>query len=174
MAADRKQQLIAAIHEHSAYLRRFLVSRGASLNDVDDLLQDTFAIVWQKQARIDDGKTRQYLVATARHVLLNHTRKCVFRSMTLAAKAQAIASILIPREALPKTQSALYSFKKNKQEIETILEKLPKKYSTTIRLVYLEELTHTEAARHLGVSRETLHRWKREALQKLRALLAEY
>lgn len=57
-------------------------------------------------------------------------------------------------------------------DLETAIGKLPEPWSKTIRLIYLEDRTFTEAAKILGVSVSCVHGRAKHGLHRLQRILA--
>lgn len=167
---EKARSLAAIISEHGDHIRRFLVVRGAYLDDVDDLLQDVFATAWEKGIPCRSEDARQYLFVAARYILFNHKRKLARHATKADQECVRIAdnttgSLAAPEEMLVRGERSL--------EVDELLKSLSPTHRKALELVYLDELTHTEAAQRLGVSRKTLHLWKREALVRLRQLVVD-
>jgi RNA polymerase sigma factor (sigma-70 family) len=54
--------------------------------------------------------------------------------------------------------------------LERMIERLPRRCAVVCRLVYLEELTHSEAARALGMSVKAVEKQVARARRRLRSL----
>ncbi|MBN2311786.1 MAG: RNA polymerase sigma factor [Candidatus Hydrogenedentes bacterium] len=169
---DRGEPLAAMIREHGSYVRRFLVARGASLDDVDDLLQDVLAVAWEKQIPLSSRNTRQYLIGIARHLLFNHNRKRARHAVRADSERVRIADSTTARDVSFHSPEEFLTSRERRREAQELLGFLPSAHRQALELVYLDGLTHAEAAERLGVSRKTLHVWKRQALDTLRSLLA--
>ena len=172
MARRSEEQLNVFIREHARQVRRFLLARQARPDDIDDLLQEVFAIAWQKQAHIRAGKAKPYLIGIARHVLMNYKRKLTIYSTKLQSALDDITQNTIGRhtDVLGPGQHMLQ--REDRREIDQLLEKLPANHRKTLQLIYLDELPRTEAALRLGVSRPTLHHYEKSALAQLAQLIS--
>ena len=87
-------RVIELIEAHGAYLQRFLLLRGASTADVEDLLQETFMVFWKRHKQADAGKERAFLTGITRRVLMAHKRKSRVRRAILGEHGAAIARML--------------------------------------------------------------------------------
>jgi RNA polymerase sigma-70 factor, ECF subfamily len=62
-------------NKHQSHLFSFLISKGLSDQEAEDLIQQAFLIIWEKRTDIDPGRSlRSYLFTTAYNRMLNYFR----------------------------------------------------------------------------------------------------
>jgi RNA polymerase sigma factor (sigma-70 family) len=74
------------------------VRRHVSVDDVDDVLSETYLIAWRRRDRIDTDDPIPWLLVTARHVIANRGRRRS-RSELLVTDTDALAAALLHHDA---------------------------------------------------------------------------
>jgi RNA polymerase sigma-70 factor (ECF subfamily) len=146
---DRFRQLFERHHaEVAAY-----VTRRASASIAEDVVEETFLVVWRSLERVPDDAL-PWLYGVARHTLANHLRAMQRRRRLirrLASERHEPQS-----EPLPGLVSA---------RLRQVLLELSDAEREAILLIAWEELTPSQAARAAGCSSATfrvrLHRARR-------------
>ncbi len=64
-----------AVHTHADGLYRFAVKHLRDLDNAKDVVQESFARLWQKLEDVDGGKAKSYLFTTAHHILVDTARR---------------------------------------------------------------------------------------------------
>ncbi len=156
--------------EHLPLLQRFLLARGASPNEVNDLVQETLVITWQKRNDILDGKARAFLTSTARNVLLAHKRKQDTRNNLTESHRHTLIEAFFPSHSSALAPHARLVQQERAQRLAKLIEQLSPRAAEVTRLIYIEGLSQAEAARHLRISRAAVSQTVRTALTRLREL----
>ena len=152
----------AFLTEAAALLRAYFRNRlrGAP-EDAEDLVQETLVALHTRRDSYDPHyPLTAWMYAIARYRLIDHLRR---------AKHRSHASIdgLDVGDADPEFEAS-----DAKRDVNVLLEKLPEKQRTAIRLVKLEELTAKQAASHMGVSEADVKISIHRGLRTLMALVA--
>jgi RNA polymerase sigma factor (sigma-70 family) len=119
-------------------LRAFLLDRGASSDEIADILQETFAVAWKKREAILDEKAKSYLFTTALRMLyarrreqqrinegFKMSRDALHGGVNAASKEPYIALIMAERRRWLREQ----------------LHSLPARQAQAVRLVHFEGCT---------------------------------
>lgn len=132
----------AFLTEAAALLRAYFRNRlRGSPEDAEDLVQETLVALHTRRDSYDPNyPLTAWLYAIARYRLIDHLRR---------AKHRAHASIdgLDFGEADPE-----YEASDARRDVSALLDKLPEKQKTAIRMVKLEEKSVREAAAATGLS----------------------
>jgi RNA polymerase sigma-70 factor (ECF subfamily) len=149
----------ATVHPLRAYLAKLLGDRA----EAQDVAQNAFVRI---QPAVDDGRAREprlLLFATARRLALNEIRRR--RNQRLDANSAASLETKLSDE--PSVEHIVAA----RQEIarfEEILLRLPPGCRQVFLLRKVEDLTHDEIARRLGISRKTVENHMTRAYRLLR------
>lgn len=150
---------------YQASLLSFLMSKGTSRGDAEDLLQTAFLIIWEKRGEIrPDRSLRSFLFTIAYNRMLN-----MFRDRK--GQDPEYAYQLAGSGGNPEEETC------NRQALETMqkaLEVMPEKRRGVFELCYLQGLTHKEAAQALNVAKKTVENHMALALKELRAALKHF
>jgi RNA polymerase sigma-70 factor (ECF subfamily) len=163
-----EEKLIRVLKEHGPCLRRFLLSRGASADDVDDLIQDTFVVAWRKREVILDGKARQYLTGMAQCILMAHRRKNRTRERLINTHRDKILREVFPGASDGTSETGDADAQHNSR-LRECLDELPAISREVLELVYLRGMTRKEAAETIGCSVNALYFRERRAFSQLRS-----
>mgnify|MGYP003333044291 CR=1 FL=1 len=148
--------------KHHAFLYHFLLKKGMSEQQAEDLVQQAFVMIWEKRADIDPQKSlRAYLFRIAYTRMLNVIRdnsKFDGNTETPEKEGSEEADASIQNRELAKA-------------IETAIQSMPEKRQTVFRLCYIQEFTYKDAAEVLEVSVKTIENHMGLALKELRGKL---
>jgi RNA polymerase sigma-70 factor, ECF subfamily len=151
--------------EHAPFLGRVIQRLAGPGPHVDDLLQETFIVVFKKQ-RAFDGRAavRTWLYAIASNLCLRHRRGIhrlnLFRSR-LSSEAQEASAP--PDQHLERDQSCAL--------VSEVLDRLPFRQREVFVLYELEELEGAEIAAMLGVPLGTVWTRLHHARKKFEELM---
>lgn len=152
--------------QYHAALLRFLKARSVRQEVAEDLIQQAFLTLWEKRADIDTSRSlRAFLFTVAYNRMLNHQRD-LRREVTDRALPETPHSGHSPEEEAI-TADAM-------RVMRTRLETMPEKRRAVFELIYLQELSHREAAEILEVSTKTIENHMTIALKELREALKEF
>lgn len=148
--------------KHHRFLYHFLLKRGMSEQQAEDLIQQAFVMIWEKRAEIDPNKSlRSYLFRIAYTRMLNVIRD--------HSKFQDTEEP-IEHEASEETDKELVN-----AELATAIElailSMPEKRQAVFRLCFIQEFTYKDAADALDVSVKTVENHMGLALKELRGKL---
>lgn len=137
----------------------------------DDLYQDTFLTVIQKQGDIDNNaNVKSYLLAICIHIWKNRKRKWAWRNR--------IAPMTCLEDSMDNGFSYMESDSVLKNEqiavVRRAIENLSDKYRIVVLLFYMEELSQEEIAKVLHVPVGTVKSRLHTAKQLLKSELEEY
>lgn len=65
----------SAVDQHADGLYRFAVKHLRDTDAAKDVVQESFARLWQKVDEVDGAKVKSYLFTTAHHILVDEARK---------------------------------------------------------------------------------------------------
>jgi RNA polymerase sigma-70 factor (ECF subfamily) len=157
--SDGRERLEALFREHEPAVVAY-VRRRAPEHAVDDVVAETFLVVWRRLDRVPDPAL-PWLLGVARRVLADQ-RRSDRRRRRLDSRLAATQSRALPPAAEPGEDRAI-----------TALQQLSEKDREALLLICWEGLTPREAAIVLGEPagrfRVRLHRAKR----RIKTLLAE-
>lgn len=148
---DQSRWFADEVQPHEESLRRWLGARFPSLNDRDDLVQESFLRVLRARAAGPIGNARAFLFTTARNLALNHLRHR--RCERPEGLGEIDASRVVDGGATP-TESTAHS-----QELEMLreaLQSLPERCREVFELRRLKGVSQREIAARFGISEKTV------------------
>lgn len=145
--------------KHHSFLYHFLLKKGLSEQQAEDLVQQAFVLIWEKRADIDEHKSlRAYLFRIAYTRMLN-----VFRDHE---KFDDNAE-----SELSETEQTADGAIENQELADALtkaINQMPEKRQEVFRLCFIQEFTYKSAAEVLGVSVKTIENHMGLALKELR------
>src|SRR5580704_1581641 len=130
------------IQPHEPQLRAYLRGRFPSLQDIDDLVQETYARLFRAHQAGKQGLSRAYLFVTARNAALDLFRRKRIVSIEALAEIESLSVV----EDGPGVAETLC----HQQELELLAEAidtLPERCRQILVLRRFHDLSHREIAR---------------------------
>lgn len=153
--------------KHHSYLYHFLLKKGLSDQQAEDLVQQAFVIIWEKRSSIDETKSlKAYLFRIAYTRMLN-----VFRD---TAKFEEVENLDHQEAESENTSEKEVEAKELGNAIEASIASMPEKRQAVFRLCFIQEFTYKEAAEFLEVSIKTIENHMGLALKDLRGKLERF
>lgn len=152
----------AFFDKHYPGLYRFMVSRGMSHDEAEDLVQKAFIMIWEKRNQIDETKSlRAYLFKIAFTRMLNHVE---YQSkFTDAASDDDGISETNPGSDIHVSDLL--------HHIKTIIAGMPEKRALVFELCFLKQFTYKETAESMGVTVKTVENHMALAFKDMRSAL---
>jgi RNA polymerase sigma-70 factor (ECF subfamily) len=150
--ADDIRWFMEEIRPHEAGLRAYLRGRFSSLQDVDDLVQETYARLLRAREVGRASLTRAYLFTVARNVALDVVRHQHAVPITALEEIDRLAVV----EEQPDAAEAL----SHQQELELLdeaIRALPPRCGEIIRLRRIAGLSYQAIAARLGITESTVN-----------------
>ena len=142
-----------------------------------DLVQEVMLIVWQNASTydLDKGTAKSWIFTLSRNRCIDMLRRAKRQPHNLGAE-DTWPDDLCDADLDRPDQNAetLVSDKDQINRIEKLSDRLPAAQHQAIKMVYIHEHTHEEAARKLAIPLGTLKSRLRLGLIKLRELLGEH
>jgi len=148
----------ALLQRYSPMVARFFQSKLG--DDIDDLVQQTFADVVRARDTVSPDGFRAYLLAVARHRLVDQLRK-------KSSRPEAFDLAAVSVEDLRTSVSQRLARDERRAAMLTALRSLSLEFQMVLELTYWEDLSGAEIAVVLGVSPHTV----RSRLSRARAAL---
>ncbi|HVY75633.1 MAG TPA: sigma-70 family RNA polymerase sigma factor [Puia sp.] len=173
-AIKEKRNLDQAVRflyqEHAAVTRSFIMGRGGSEQDADDIFQETVIsfidCVQKDKFRFESG-VRTFLIAISKNLWLNELRK---RSRA-DNREKAFET---DREQEDPGVSEAIGDRELKQQLQKLLSQLGDTCRKILTLFYYENLSMKEMVDHLDYENEQVVRNKKyKCLQQLTAMLKQ-
>lgn len=148
---------------HYSSLYRFMVSRGMSHEETEDLVQRAFIIIWEKRGGIDEEKSlRAYLFQIAYSRMLNHIQ--------YHKKFDNDAEPTDVDISNTSTESDL-NYEELLERLKSIVASMPEKRSMVFDLCFMKEFTYKEVAETMNVSVKTVENHMALAFKDVRLAL---
>ncbi len=150
---------------HHTFLYHFLLKKGMSAQQAEDLVQQAFILIWEKRNEIDPHKSlRAYLFRIAYTRMLNlirdHSKFDDHKDTSTTYSSHSADSNLENRELA--------------EAIETAIQSMPDKRQSVFRLCFIQGFTYKDAAEVLAVSTKTVENHMGLALKDLRNKLTAF
>lgn len=167
VSSQRAFWLGERIFPHEPELRAWLARRTLSGVEVDDVVQETYAILAGLE-RVDHIlNPRTYMFEVAKSVILQALRKS--RVVTLDALAEATDGLQLPSEA--PSPERIAADRQELGRLAVLISDLPPRCREAFTLRKVHGLSQREVARRLGVSENTVEKHIGKALGILTAAL---
>lgn len=144
------QWFAAEVQPHEAALRAWLRARFPSLEDRDDLVQESYLRLLQAHATGSIDSAKAFLFATARNLALNHLRHRRVAPIVLGDFDSSV--VLDESAAVPETVARAQEI----QILHDALQSLPARCREVFTLRRLHGLSTKETAARLGLSERTV------------------
>jgi RNA polymerase sigma-70 factor (ECF subfamily) len=157
----------SAFGDHSAVLKRFLMSRVGNINDIDDLVQEVFT----RLLRVRDTELVRDPLAYLLGIAANVAREFLQRRYQDSVVFDARAADRAPAGAEQSRESGVAERLELGDQLNRALRKLPPTHRLVILLVKRDGLSYAEAARATGLSVHTIEKYLVEGRAMLRLIL---
>ena len=140
-----------AVQSHEAELRGYLRRQVPALDDVDDLVQETFGRLWRSHLLGPVANPRAYLFAVARNLAFDRHRArkgFILKPITETDAESVFDEAPSAAEHASRTQE--------REILRAAIRALPDRCRAVVLLRYMESLTYKEIAQRLNISPETV------------------
>lgn len=163
---DRRARFERLYDLHRARVLAYCLRRTTS-GDADDACAETFLVAWRRIDDVpDDDATLPYLFGIAARVLANQDRASRRRRRLVSKSRRAEVSE-------PNDPVTLVIRRDQDRSIENEVRRLPAKYRDVVMLYTWDDLTRSQIALTLGISKaavdQRIHRAYRRLARSLRA-----
>lgn len=150
--------------EHYDGLYRFMVSRGMSHDEAEDLVQKAFVMIWEKRKGIDETKSlRAYLFQIAYSRMLNYVD---YHSKFNDEDP--------PEEDIATdTHETDVDYKELLRIVKQAIRNMPEKRGLVFESCFMNQYTYKETAEAMDVSVKTVENHMTLAFKDLRSALTE-
>jgi len=161
--AEGDQRAFTQLFNH---YQKFVYGFGKRLTHSEDMavniVQDVFLKIWDNRTNL---KTVDRFGPWLNRLVRNHSF-----NMLRDLSAQARASIELESVELPVENSTLYQLDYNEtlRLVNDAIEQLAPQQKLAYQLCHQQGLKYEEAAKHMGISSQTLHVHMKHALRKIR------
>jgi len=150
--------------EHYDGLYRFMVSRGMSNDEAQDLVQKAFIMIWEKRDGIDESKSlRAYLFQIAYSRMINHVNYQKKFDDEDPPKED-------PVRDTPETD---VNHKELLSIVKLAINDMPEKRGQVFESCFMNQFTYKETADAMGVSVKTVENHMTLAFKDLRSVLSK-
>lgn len=149
----------ALYRENHDWLLNWLIKKLNCPHYAADIVHDTFTRVLTLSQMFDLQEPRAYLATTAKHLIIDQSRRRLIEQAymaELARAAEAMSHVPSPEQILSVVQTL--------ERISVALEELDEKPQQAFLLHYLEGQTQTAIASQLGVSDRMIRKYLVQAL----------
>lgn len=148
-------------------IRAFMVKRGASGEQAEELMQETMMQIWNKSVQFDPGRgsVSAWTFTVARNVRIDAFRK------TNRPEFDPNDPALVPDG--PQTADSEIEAKDEAERLRTALAALPPEQAELLQLSFFEDLSHRSIAERLDLPLGTVKSRIRLAFARLRDALGD-
>jgi RNA polymerase sigma factor (sigma-70 family) len=171
VARDHDRAAFARLFEHFApRLKSWLVRTGSAPELADDLVQDSFVLLWRKAAQFNPARAHvaAWLFTIARNLRVDRHRGLCETWLSL----DGIDADFVPDTA-PGFDARL-AVAQSGAGVRSALTQLSSDQRTLVQLAFYDDKSHSEIARETGLPLGTVKTRLRAAATRLRQLLEEY
>jgi len=166
--ADGSGEALDLLHRRLGRSVFRLAAQSLDRAAAEDIVQDVFLAIWRNARRFDPerGTVRAWVLQIAHFRLLNELRR---RSRQPELVADGLVLERLPAGGLGPAEVASHQHRRD--ALKSALDQLPPPQREALGLVFMDDLTHEQAAAELGLPLGTAKTRIRAGLQKLRATL---
>lgn len=164
---ERAQWLATNILPHEAGLRRWLLRRGSTPGELDDIVQDSYAALASLSDVAHIGDPRAYFFRTAWSIRLRQIQ----RAKVVAIEAIADLAAFDPISDQPDAERQL-SGRQELHRVSAAIDSLPARCRDVFKLRKIESLSQREVAERLGLSESTVEKHVAKAVRLLGDFMA--
>ena len=163
---ERARWLAAHVVPHEAALRAWLRGKSSLGFDIDDIVQETYAILAAKTSVEDIANSKTYTFQVAHSVILQQLRK----SRVVPIAAMADVGTLEAAIEDPSPEQTLLA-RDELQRVQRAIEALPRQTRTAFVLRRVEGLSQAEIAKRMRLSEHTV---EKHIARGIKSLLAQF
>ena len=152
MTARYLSDLEHLVRLHARELRTFLTRRLGSVDAAEDVCQDLFLKLWEKQSTVEVRQPRAYLMRAASNMATDYQRT---RGRHSASNYEALQDVIADAKPSPESETD------HKQRLEVLcraVARLPKRCRQVFVLHKFKGHSHVEIAEMLGISRNAVEK----------------
>ena len=161
------------VRRHGDSLLGYLIRMTGSIEQAEDLFQETFKRVHEKADTFRGSRIKSWLFAIATNVAIDGMRKNKrLQVVSLNQKidcdgenCQELSAVAVADNSYEPSQKAIMT--EQKEQVRQALELLPTKQRATLVLAYFQQLSYPEVAQVLGCSVGTVKTQMYRALKTL-------
>ena len=159
----------AQLFDHFApMIKRFCLSKGGSPALADELVQEAMLKIWTKAASYDASKAAP---STWIFTIVRNCRIDLFRQQSRHTKVLDTEDIWEEPESSEATPVQRLETSRIETAVRQSLDTLPKEQSEVLAKVFMEGMSHSEAAEALSLPLGTVKSRVRLAFRKLQPML---
>ena len=142
---------------------------------VENIVQDTFMVLWDKKSTLaDNSNLGAYLFTVAKNNCLYKLRDHRYKQKLFQSSDINEPELKANLDALDTLDTSLFTFMEIEQIIENTLMQLPPQCRTVFNLSRFEEKKNREIAQELGISVKAVEGHISKALKLFRISLKDY
>jgi len=153
----------------------YFVLEFVPLKDVaENIVQDTFVILWNKRNQLkDDSNLTSYLFTVAKNNALKKLREKKY-SQKLFSNALDVGELDLNVETLSTVDTSVYAFMDIEQIIHETLVSLPPQCRKVFELSRFQEMKNREIAEELDISIKTVEKHISKGIKTFKIALKDY
>lgn len=163
----RAQWIATHVLAHEPALRAFLSARRIIHLEVDDIIQETYAILVGLESVDHIDNAKRYMFQTAKSVMLQHLRRARIVSIESVAEIDRLG--LAIDEPSPEQ---LAGDRQDLRRVIALITRLPDKCRQVFILRKMDGLSQREVSERLGVSESTVEKHVARGLRSLMETLS--
>jgi RNA polymerase sigma-70 factor (ECF subfamily) len=151
-------------------LKSWLIRTGSAPESVDDLVQDTFVLLWRKAEQFDPARARvaAWLFTIARNLRIDRHRGA--GAPWLALESAPVGDLADPGASSEERLAQA----RVRRDVRSALTQLNSEQRTLVQLSFYEDKSHSAIASELSLPLGTVKTRLRAAAARLRQLLEEF
>ena len=132
--------------------------------DAEDMVQEVVVELWERR---DGLKQVRSLEAYAMQSLKNHCISMLRRRKEVALDDMTLLASLSDDEAMAESAR----IEEQSAELDRMMERLPERQREAVRMKYIDQMSHEEMQRKLGLSSENVYTTLSRAVSALKAMV---
>lgn len=166
LSSERERWLASQILPHEPWVRQCLAKAGLPETDIDDVVQEAYAVLIRLDTVAHVHKPPAYFLQTARSIYLQMLRRSRVVSLEIVADLEALG-----RSSDDPGPDRLVESRQELRVVASAIGRLPQRCREVLLLKKVDGLSQREIATQLGVSESNVEKLLGRGVKKLLEML---
>lgn len=152
-------------HEYSRQIRNFLIYRGSSEKQAEDIVQESFIKLWENCRKVMPSKAKSYLYTLASNAFKNEIAHMKVKMKYSEANKSSSVELQTPEFQMEESEF--------KERLERAIAELVPTQREVFLMNRIDKKKYAEIAEELGISVKAVEKRMGKALKALREKIKE-
>ncbi|NDV70166.1 RNA polymerase sigma-70 factor [Dysgonomonas sp. 25] len=166
--SNRTLDLYKEVYSRNVDKLLFFARKFVDEATAEDIVQDIFLKIWQKNTDLSPKEINSYLYTSVRNACFDHIRHA---SIENNYRDKLISQIRYLELDFYKDPSDILIDRETKIFLDRVVDILPEKCKQVFKMAYFDEIPHADIAAELNISVRTVDNQVYKALKMIRAIV---